>query len=319
MDAPQAIELAKDCETHAVKFDKRIENSEGASVSSHDFIRLYANSHDFVGGYRASRHSLSCVLIASDDKGMQRDYDYSTARRSDDLLSAQKLGEAAANKTLARLNARKLSTRKAPVIFAHDVSNSLLGAFISAVSGSNLYRRSSFLLDRLDTQVFATGYDVYEQPHLATALGSAPFDSEGVLTRNNMFIKDGRLESYVLGSYSARRLGLATTANAGGVHNLTISHDDLTFKQLLARMDTGLVVTELMGQGVNLVTGDYSRGVSGFWVEKGEIQYPVEEITVAGKLNDMYRNICGIGNDIDPRKATRCGSILIEEMMIAGA
>ena len=318
LSANEAIELAKVCEAKAIEFDKRIENSEGASISSHDFLRVYANTHGFIGSYQASRHSLSCVLIASDSKGMQRDYDYTTARDPLELLSAEELGTSAAEKTLARLNAQKLETCKAPVLFASDVSSSLLGALVSAVSGNNLYRRSSFLIDKRGKQVFAKGYDIFEQPHLLKGLGSAPYDSEGVLTRENVFVRDGVLESYVLGSYSARRLGLETTANSGGVHNLTISDDGLSFDELIVKMDKGLVVTELMGQGVNLVTGDYSRGASGFWVEGGKIQFSVDEITIAGNLAEMFQNIVAVGSDIDKRKATRCGSVLIESMTIAG-
>ncbi len=318
MDALKAIELAKECEDIALTQDKRIVNSEGSSVGSYQFLRFYANTNGFHGCYTTTRHTRSCVLLGEDAKGLQRDYDYTTARNSDDLCNSQTLAQNAVDKTLKRLNAQKITTRKAPVIFKNDVSSTILSALISAISGGNIYRRSSFLLDHIDKTIFPSRYDVYEEPHLPGALGSAPYDGEGVLTRNNRFVEAGVLKSYCLGSYSARRLGLQTTANAGGVHNLAIKHDDLSFDEMLKKMDTGLVVTELMGQGTNIVTGDYSRGAQGFWVENGEIQFPVEEITIASNLKDMFSHIVAIGNDIDRRKATRCGSILLEEMTIAG-
>jgi len=320
MDGAEAIAIAKDLETKALDKDKRIVNSEGASFGTYQFLRVYAHTHDFLGGYQATRHTKSCVLLAQcEDGGLERDYDYSTARDFDQLTSNQDLADSAVANTLKRVNAKKINTGEYPVIFTSDVSSSLLGTLVSAISGGAIYRRSSFLLDHIGQAVLPERYEVFEKPHVKGALGSAPYDGEGVLTRNNTFVHQGVLQSYVLGSYSARRLGLETTANAGGVHNLTISNDGLSFAELVKDMNEGLIVTELMGQGVNVVTGNYSRGASGFWVENGEIQFPVHEITVASNLKDMLLGIRSIADDEDTRKATNCGSMLIDKMTVAGA
>ncbi len=315
----QGIELATECETIARHYDPRITNSEGATLSTHQSTVIYANSLDFYGNYSTTRHSLSCTLIGQTAQQMQRDYGYTVARSVDDLQSVNHVAQEAAEKTLRRLDARKLSTRKAPVIFAAEIAGSLLNGFINAIRGSNLYRKSSFLVDHLGKQIFPQHITIFEQPHLRRGLGSAPFDNDGVLTSTKHFIRDGILESYVLSHYSAKRLGLQTTGNAGGVFNLTIntSQDDLP--ALLRKMGTGLLVTELMGQGINLLTGDYSRGASGFWVENGEIQYPVEEVTIAGNLSDMFSNLIAVGNDVEQRGNIITGSLLIEQMMIAGS
>ncbi len=318
VDTNAAIELAIQCEAAALEYDKRITNSEGGSVSSHTGLRVYGNSHGFLNGYASSYHSASCAVIAEDDSGMERDYWYSSSRQAEALEDMASIGHKAAERTLSRLGAQRLGTRKAPILFSADVAASLLGHFVSAIRGSSLYRKASFMLDRVDEQIFAEHIRIHEQPHLLAALGSAPFDNEGVVTTPRDLVTEGVLQGYVLDSYSARRLGLKTTGNAGGVHNLTIEPGELDAQGLLKKMDTGLLVTELMGSAVNGVTGDYSRGAAGFWVEAGEIQYPVAEITIAGHLNDMYKNMVAVGNDVDLRRNTRTGSILLEEMTIAG-
>ncbi len=313
-----ATTLALRCEQAARELDPRISNSEGATLSSHEGLRVYGNSHGFVGGYRSSRHSLSCAVVAAEDGRMERDYWYTVSRRPDALEAAEAVGERAAQRTLRRLGGRKIATCKAPVIFSAELASGLFRSFVAAVRGSNLYRRSSFLLDQLDHAVFPAFMHIHEQPHLPQALGSAPFDSEGVATRERDLVSEGILRGYVLDSYSACKLGTQTTGNAGGVHNLTIDSNGPGLDGLLREMDRGLLITELMGQGVNIVTGDYSRGCAGFWVENGEIQYPVEEITVAGNLRDMFRQILRVGSDVDLRGNIRTGSVLIESMTIAG-
>jgi PmbA protein len=318
MDAERAIVIARECEDAARNFDKLITNTEGATVSSHSALRIYANSNGFVGGYPSSRHSMSCAVIGGAGEGMQRDYWYTVARDPSELQSARSVGERAAQRTIRRLNARRLSTRKAPVLFAADVAAGLLGHFVGAIRGGSLYRKASFLLDQLGKPVFAPHVHIHEQPHLHKALGSAPFDSEGVATQARDVVRDGILQGYVLDSYAARKLKMQTTGNAGGVHNLTLDSGGRDFDGLLADLGTGLLVTELMGHGVNNVTGDYSRGAAGFWVENGAIQYPVEEITIAGNLRDMYRNLVAVGTDIEIRGSIRTGSILLASMTIAG-
>lgn len=315
----EAIEMAQSLEQRAMSVDKRIINSDGVSISTYTICNGYADSYGRMGLVNSSRHTLSCSLIAQEGEGMQRDYEYTTARHSDKLWSIERVAQGAAERTVARLGARKIKTQRAPVIFSSRVSSGLFGAFVGAISGSSLYRKNSFLLDSVGQQIFPKGTRVYEQPHILQGLGSSPFDGEGVPTRNNILVDDGRVCQYVLGSYSARRLGLKTTANSGGVHNLTIDPTTEGFDAVLKKMGTGLLVTELMGQGVNGVTGDYSRGAAGFWVENGVIQYPVEEITIAGNLKDIYQSIIAIGSDINPNSSTRCGSVLIESMMIGGA
>ncbi len=314
----EAIEIALDAENAARAHDPRITNSEGADVSHHEGSYVYANSNGFVGGYATSRHGISCAVIAKDASGMQRDYWYSVARSAGALEPPARVGEKAAARAVERLSSRKLSTRTAPVIYTAETARGLFHHFVNAIRGSNLYREASFLLDHLGKKVFPEGFNIREEPHLKRALGSAPFDNEGVATRARDLVSDGVLQGYVLDSYSARKLGMQTTANAGGVHNLVVEPDEVTFESLLKEMHTGLVITELMGMGINAVTGDYSRGACGFWVEGGEIRFPVEEITVAGNLRDMYAGIRRVSNDVDVRGNIRTGSVLIEEMTIAG-
>lgn len=314
----EAIEVARQCEDFGLQYDKRITNSEGAELSTLQTYHVYGNSLGFMGCYPTTRHNISCVLVASEGKLMQRDYYYTDARDAKDLFDIEMVATTAAKRALDRLNGQKLSTRKAPVLFTPEVAKSLFGTFIAAIKGGNLYRRSSFLLDHLCEMVFPEHINIHEEPHILKGLGSAPFDSEGVVTVPRHFVKNGRLESYVLSSYTARRLGMQTTGNAGGVRNLTINNSDKTLTDLLQQMHTGLLLTEVFGQGINLVTGDYSRGAAGFWVENGEIQYPVHEITIAGNLAKMFQQIVAVGNDVDARGNIRTGSVLIEEMMIAG-
>lgn len=314
----EAIELALTCESQALAMDKRIVNSDGVNLSTYQFLFGYANTYGCLGVMQGTRHSMSCCLIAKEGDLMQRDYDYTTARRHEDLIATAHLAKNACERSVRRLGARKIKTQKAPVVFSSRVSRGLIASFIDAISGGNLYRKNTFLLDSLGQKIFPSGITIYEQPHLLRGLGSAVFDGEGVPTRPNVFVEDGRVQQYVLGSYTARKLGLATTANSGGVYNLTVTPTAGAFADVLQKMGTGLLVTELMGHGVNTLTGDYSRGASGFWVENGEIQFPVEEITIAGNLRSMFAGIEAVGQDLDLNSATRCGSILINEMMIAG-
>ena len=318
VNADQAIALAIECENAARFYDKEISNSEGASVNSHQGIRVLGNSLGFLQGAASTRHSLSCSVLAQRGDSMQRDYWYSVARNAENLEPAIEIGKKAAERTLGRLGARSLSTRQCPVMYCAQTASGLLGSLIGAISGGNLYRKSSFLLDALNTQIFPDFIHITEQPYLRGALGSAVYDSEGVATRTRDIVSAGILRGYVLSTYSARKLGMHSTGNAGGVHNLTITPGENDYSAMLKQLDTGLLVTELMGQGVNMVTGDYSRGAAGFWVENGEIQYPVEEITIAGNLKDMYKNIVAVGNDVDYRGNIRTGSILVERMSIAG-
>jgi PmbA protein len=313
-----AIRLARICEDAARAHDPAIVNSEGANLNTYQGLRVSGNSLGFLHGYPSSRHSLSCSVIGERDEAMQRDDWWTVARDAADLESAEAVGRKAAERTVRRLGAQTLATRQCPVVFAADVAAGLIGHFIGAIRGGNLYRKSSFLLDHLGKPVFPDFVHIHEQPHLPKALGSAPYDGEGVATRARDLVRDGVLQSYVLSSYSARKLGMKTTGNAGGVHNLVVDPGELDLAGLLRKMGTGLLVTELMGQGVNILTGDYSRGAAGFWVENGEIQYPVEEITVASNLKDMYRNLVAVGNDVDFRGNTRTGSILLAEMTVAG-
>ena len=318
LSAEQAIELAQACEATGRESDSRISNSEGASVSSHDGLRVYGNSHGFRGHYLSSRHSLSCTLIGQDEAGMQRDYWYSVSRFPDGLESAEMVGHKAAERTVARLGARRLKTCQVPVIFQAEIARGLLGHLLRALSGGSLYRKASFLLDQLGKQIFPTNVQIDERPHLPGGLGSAPFDNEGVATRARDIVQQGILQNYVLDSYAARRLDMQPTGNAGGVHNLFISHDEVDFDDLCRHMGTGLVVTEVMGQGINIVTGDYSRGASGFWVENGEIQYPVEEITLASTLQEIFKGVQAIADDVDRRSNICSGSWLVDNMTVAG-
>ncbi|MGC1181396.1 metalloprotease PmbA [Legionella sp.] len=314
----QAIDLALKCESYALSLDKRITNSDGVNVSSYESHHGFANTNEGSGFIHSTRHSLSCSLIATQGEEMQRDYDYTTVRDAKDLIDPHVIAQNAVKRVLSRLGAQQIETQSTPVIFSSRVSSGLFASFINAISGSNLYRKNTFLLDSIGQQVFPEFIRIYEQPHLLGALGSSPFDGEGVPTRPNRLVENGRVMHYVLGSYSARRLGLKTTANSDGVHNLTIDASAGDLSDLLKMMGTGLLVTELMGQGVNGITGDYSRGASGYWVQNGVIQFAVDEITIAGNLKDMFMSILAVGNDINPNISMRCGSVLIEKMMVAG-
>jgi PmbA protein len=320
IEPDDAIALACESEAAGRAVDPRLTNSEGATVGSQRGVRVYGNTHGFVGGYSSTSHSLSCVLIAEDGEDMQRDYWFTTARDPHELESAAGVGRRAGERAIARLGARKLGTRRAPVLFAPELARGVFGHFIGAIRGSSQYRKSSFLLGAAGTQVFPGFVQMHERPHIPKAIASSPFDAEGVATRDRELVQNGVLDGYVLGSYSARKLGLRTTGNAGGIHNLIVETTGKAADAdaLLKRMHTGLLVTELMGQGVNGVTGDYSRGASGFWVEGGAIAYAVHEITIAGNLRDMYRSIVAVGSDVDARGTIRTGSLLIDGMTIAG-
>lgn len=314
----QAIEMAKASEAAAFRLDKRIVNSEGATVSCQQSQFIAGNTAGLLDGYRSSRHYVSCAVIAGEGDEMQRDDWYSSQRAPGDLARPEAIGDYAGRRALARLRARKLGTREARVLFEAPVANGLLQHFVAAVSGGSLYRKSSFLLDSLGTRVFAPLVTIREEPHLRRGMASAYFDDDGVATTPRDVVKDGVLNGYFLGVYSARKLGMRTTGNAGGNHNLILAPGTQDFAGMLKTLGTGLLITELLGQGVNMVTGDYSRGASGFWVERGEIQYPVEEITVAGNLRDMFRRIVAVGGDALTRGSRTCGSILIDRMTIAG-
>ena len=317
--ADRAIEIAKACEAAALGFDARINNSEGASLATHQGLHVYGNTHGFVGGYPTTSHTLSCVVLAGTGEDMQRDYWYSSSRDWRELEQAEAIGRESARRTIARLGPRKLSTRRAPVLYVPELARGLIGHFVAAIRGSSQYRQSSFLLNSVGQQVFPAGFSIAERPHIRKAMGSAPFDDEGVETRDRELVADGILTGYILSSYSARKLGLKTTGNAGGAHNLVVAPTLAGgMDALLSRMGTGLLVTELMGQGVNMVTGDYSRGAAGFWVENGRVLYPVAEITIAGSLREMLKGITAVGDDVDMRGGTRVGSILLQEMTIAG-
>ncbi len=313
----EALEIAIECENTARDVDK-ISNSEGASLTTTRGTTIYANTHDFVGSYTTTRHNLSCVVVAEQNGTMQRDYWFSTARDPKNLESAGSIGKKAAERTVSRLGARKISTQTTPVIFEANMARSLLSHFISAVSGGSLYRKASFLIDSLDKKVFSDTITLTEDPFIKGGFGSSTFDMEGVATKARTLVENGVLKGYVLGSYSARKLGMQTTGNAGGVHNLALQAGDKNLDQLLKQMQKGLLITELIGHGVNTVTGDYSRGAVGFWVENGEIQYPVDEITIAGNLKDMYQKIVEVGSDVDRRSNIITPSLLIDDMMVAG-
>ena len=315
----QAIERALECEAAAFAADSRIKNADGTSLNTHRGCRVYGNSHGFVGGYASTRQSLSCVMIAEADGLMQRDYWYDVSRRGDDLASAASIGKRAAERAVSRLGARPVPTCEVPVLFAAELATGLFGSFLSAVSGGNLYRKSSFLEGSLGQVLFPEWLSLDERPHIRGALGSASFDGDGLATYAKSFVENGVLSSYILGTYSGRKLGMPSTANSGGVHNLFVSHGDENQKALLKRMGRGLLVTELMGHGLNMVTGDYSRGAGGYWVENGEIQFPVQEVTIAGNLRDMFKQIVAVGNDLELRSNIRTGSVLIEKMTVAGS
>ncbi len=314
----EAIEIARRCEAAAFEVDKkRITNSEGAGVSNSESVFAYANSHGFVGGYPGSRHSISCSVIAEDGGNMQRDYWYSSARDMRDMESAEYVGKLAGERTVRRLGAKTINTCQAPVLFEAPLASGLISSLVGAISGGNLYRKSSFLLDSLGKQIASSLLNIEELPHLKKGIASSAFDSEGVATKSRKLVENGVLQGYVLSSYSARKLGMQTTGNAGGSHNLIVQHTNHSFADLLKLMDTGLLVTEVLGHGLNMVTGDYSRGAAGFWVENGVIAYPVEEITIAGNMKDMMQQIIAIGSDVNKQSSKQTGSILIEQMMVA--
>ncbi|SPW27828.1 peptidase PmbA [Edwardsiella tarda] len=318
LDADRAIALAAEAERVALSADARISNTEGGSFNSHYGIRVFGNSHGMLQSYCSSRHSLSSCVIAEQEGDMERDYAYTIARDMAELRSAQWVGEECARRTLARLAPRRLPTMQAPVMFAAEVATGLFGHLVGTISGSSVYRKSTFLLDSLGQQILPAWLTIEEQPHLLRGLASTPFDSEGVRTTPRHIVQDGVLQTWLLTSYSARKLGLHSTGHAGGIHNWRIAGRGLDFQQMVREMGRGFLVTELMGQGVSTVTGDYSRGASGFWVENGEIQYPVSEVTIAGNLRDMWANMVTIGDDIETRSNIQCGSVLLDSMKIAG-
>ncbi|WP_308665837.1 metalloprotease PmbA [uncultured Aggregatibacter sp.] len=319
IDVDKAVQLALDTEKAALEHDERIVNSEGASFNAHTGVRVYGNSHGMLQSYLSSRYSLSCSVIAEHQDQLERDYEYTVARDINQLAQPNWVGENAAQKAIARLQPQKLATQEAPVIFLNDVATGLISHLAAAISGGSLYRKASFLLDHLGKQVLPDWFEIVERPHLLRQLASTPFDSEGVRTQDMEIIRNGILQTYLLTSYSGRKLGMQSTGHAGGIHNWLVkpnSSGKLT--ALLRQMNRGLLVTEVMGQGVNLVTGDYSRGAAGFWVENGEIEYPVAEITIAGQLPDMLRNIVAVADDIEHRSNIQTGSILLEKMKISG-
>ena len=315
----EVIELAKQCEQAAYAVDKRITNSEGATVSVSESQFVYANSLGFMGGYPLSRHSISCAMIAEQGDSKQRDYWYSIARDAADLETAKSIGQKAGMRSAARLGARKIPTCEVPVLFEAPIASSLIGHFASAVSGGSLYRESSFLLNSIGQQVFAPDIQILELPHMHKGLASSAFDDDGVATVERKVVENGIVQGYFLGSYSARKLGMRTTGNAGGTHNLIMQNaTPMDLNGLLKKMGTGLLVTELLGHGINAVTGDYSRGASGYWVENGEVCYPVEEITIAGNLPEIFKGILAIGSDVVVHGSKQCGSVLIDRMTVAG-
>ena len=312
-----AVLLAQEAERAALAVDARIRQSEGAGFSSHRSHSLYANSHGFLGARTGTSHGYNCAVVAADGDDMQRDDWYTYHRRADQLESPESVGREAGRRAVRRLGARRIRTQAAPVLFVPELARGIIGSFIGAISGGALYRRASFLLDAMDQPIFPAGVSVHQRPYLPCAAASSAFDGEGVATRDRTLIDDGVLRGWVLGSYSARRLGLTTTGNAGGLFNLLLEAPREPFDHLLKRMGRGLLVTELMGSGVNGVTGDYSRGAAGFWVENGEIAHPVDELTIAGNLRDLYKNFIGFGDDIRPYATLQTGSVLVSEMMIA--
>lgn len=315
----QAIELALTCEAAAFDGDARIKNADGTTLSTHQGCRVYGNSHGFIGGYASTRHSLSCVMIAEANGQMQRDYWYDVNRQGDLLADPASIGQRAAQRAASRLGARPVPTCEVPVLFSAELAGGLFGSFLGAISGGNLYRKSSFLEGAIGQKLFPEWLTIDERPHLMRAMGSSSFDGDGLATYAKPFVEKGELVSYVLGTYAGRKLGLPSTANAGGVHNLFVTHGDEDQAALLRRTGRGLLVTELMGHGLNMVTGDYSRGAAGFWVENGEIQFAVQEVTIAGNMRDMFKQIVAVGNDLELRSNIRTGSVLIERMTVAGS
>ncbi len=318
VDPVAAEELAKECEAAGLEEDSRITSSDGAQVTSQQSCRVYGNSLGFIGSYVGTRHGMSCVLIARDDNGMQRDYWYTVARDPGAMESAAAVGAEAGRRTVARLAPRRVATGRFPILFSPQAAGGLIGHLLGAISGGALYRKASFLLDSLGTTIAAEHIGLAEDPHLPQQLGSAGFDGDGVATQAKAFVSDGVVENYVLSTYSGRKLGMESTGNAGGVFNLSLTGKTQPAAQLCKEMDRGLMVTDLMGQGVNAVTGDYSRGASGFWVENGELAYPVDEITIAGNLKEIFKDIVCIGDDVDRRGNIRTPSVLIGNMMLAG-
>ncbi|WP_338476480.1 metalloprotease PmbA [Pseudomonas khavaziana] len=315
----QAIEQALICEAAAFDTDARIKNADGTTLSTHQGCRVYGNSHGFIGGYASTRHSLSCVMIAEANGQMQRDYWYDVNRQGDLLADPVSIGQRAAQRAASRLGARPVPTCEVPVLFSAELAGGLFSSFLGAISGSNLYRKSSFLEGAIGQKLFPEWLTIDERPHLMGAMGSSSFDGDGLATYAKPFVEKGELVSYVLGTYAGRKLGLPSTANSGGVHNLFVTHGDEDQAALLRRMGRGLLVTELMGHGLNMVTGDYSRGAAGFWVENGEIQFAVQEVTIAGNMRDMFKQIVAVGNDLELRSNIRTGSVLIERMTVAGS
>ena len=319
IDAQKAIAIAIETEAAALAVDKRIRNSEGATVATSRGVRAYANSHGFIGSFAKTSHSLSCAVVSEEGGEMQRDYWYSVSRDPAGLEAPEAVGRKSAERAIARLGARKIKTTRAPVLYIPELARGFIGHALGAISGGAQYRKSSFLLDAAGEKIFPSFLQIQERPHLQGAMGSVPYDAEGVATRDRDIVTDGVLQGYILSAYSARRLGLETTGNAGGVHNAIVPGNCEDQQELMATMGTGLLVCELIGQGVNAVTGDYSRGAVGFWVENGAIAYPVHEVTIAGNLRELYQRIAGIGRDQDTRGSVRCGSLLVESMTIAGA
>ena len=319
VDVEQATKLALEAEKAALEYDEKIVNSNGASFNSHTGVRVYGNTHGMLQSYLSSRYSLSCSVIGGELDQLENDYEYTVSREFDALSPADWVGQNCAKKVIARLNPQKLTTREVPVIFLNDVATGLISHLTGAISGGSLYRKSSFLLDHLGKQVLPDWFQISERPHLLKRLASTPFDSEGVRTQNLEIIQDGVLQTYLLTSYSGRKMGMQSTGHAGGIHNWLVK-PNLTggLTALLRQMSTGLLVTDVMGQGVNIVTGDYSRGAAGFWVENGEIQYPVAEITIAGQLQDMLKNIVAVADDVEHRSNIQTGSILLDKMKISG-
>ncbi|MGY5514191.1 metalloprotease PmbA [Vibrio antiquarius] len=321
-DAPDpdyAADVAIAAEKEALSYDSAIKQSDGASYDSHYGVKVYGNSHGLLASYASSRHSTSCCVIGLGQNGeMERDYSYTVARHRDDLWTPETVGRKAAENTINRLDAQRLKTGKYPIMFAADVATGLIGHLVMAISGGNLYRKSSFLLDHLGKQVLPEWFNISERPHVLRGLASSPFDSEGVYTQDREIITDGVLATYLLTSYAARKMKMTPTGHAGGIHNWYVKSTGQNFEQMLKELGTGLLVTEVMGQGVNVVTGDYSRGAAGFWVENGEIQYPVSEITIAGNLKDMFNKIVAVGSDVETRSQIQTGSILLDAMKVAG-
>ena len=319
VDVEQATKLALEAEKSALEYDAKIVNSNGASFNSHTGVRVYGNTHGMLQSYLSSRYSLSCSVIGGELDQLENDYEYTVSREFDSLSSADWVGQNCAKKVIARLNPQKLTTREVPVIFLNDVATGLISHLTGAISGGSLYRKSSFLLDHLGKQVLPDWFQISERPHLLKRLASTPFDSEGVRTQNLEIIQDGVLQTYLLTSYSGRKMGMQSTGHAGGIHNWLVKPNLMGgLTALLRQMDTGLLVTDVMGQGVNIVTGDYSRGAAGFWVENGEIQYPVAEITIAGQLQYMLKNIVAVADDVEHRSNIQTGSILLDKMKISG-